>query len=213
MTLALTLSALIAAPAQGSSPFNSHAASADDPAAHAAEQALIARVRTGDAAAFGQLMEQYFPMSVRFAARFFRERTDAEDIAQEVFSRIWTGREMWEPTVSIRAYVLGSIRHRALNILKHQGVEARYAVSAATADDERTEHDAAAALEQSAEIAALRVAIDELPERRKVALTLRYEHGMSHAEVGAALGVTTKAAKELLARTLEALHTRLAKLR
>ena len=211
MTLALRLFALVAAPARGSS-FHDGREAVNDAAARAAERSLVVRIRAGDAAAFAGVMEQHFRAAVRFATGFLHDRTEAEDVAQEVFTRIWTGRTTWEPKTSVRAYVLGSIRHRALNVLKHQGVETRYATSVGV-DHERVDADESSTIEHVAEVVALRVAIEGLPERRRIALTLRYEHEMSHAEVGAVLGVSAKAAKELLARTLEALHTKLAKLR
>jgi len=208
------LTALASEVNEGPGPRSSHGI-VESPEVLAEERALIERVRGGDAEAFGVLMTRYFAHAVRLAAHFVHDRAEAEDVAQDVFARLWAGREAWRPTTSVRAYVLGAVRHRALNVLKHQGVEARYAVSmGAAADDrdDRAEANPAHRLDRAVELAALHRAVDELPERRRAALTLRYAMGLSHAEVGEALGVSPKAAKELLARTLEALHARLSTL-
>jgi len=212
MTLVLTLAALGASSRDGSHHTDGRRA-VQDSVAIDAERALVQRVRSGDGSAFKALMEVHFAPAVRFAAGFLREHAAAEDVAQDVFTKIWLGRETWFPAVSVRAYVLGAVRHRALNVLKHRGVETRYTESAAGIDDAQVEAEIIHTLDNAVEVVALRRAIDALPDRRRVALTLRYEMGLSHAEIGDALGVSAKAVKELLARTLEALHGQLHSLR
>jgi len=171
------------------------------------ERAIVQRVRAGDADAFRALMEGHFGRAARFAYTFVRERDAAEDIAQDVFARIWESRTNWTLQVSVRAYVLGAVRNRALDVIKHRRVEARHMAADPDVRD-GVDPVGSVRLERLAELRLLQIAVAELPERRRIALSLRYEHELSHAEVGAALGVSAKAAKELILRTLDALRAR-----
>lgn len=213
MTLALSILEVLAAPAgtEGGGGTERRNQAADTEARRASderERIWVAGIRRGDPDAFRAVMEAYFEHAVRFAFGFVRERDVAEDVAQEVFARIWARRDEWTPQTSVRAYVLGAVRNRALDVLKHRGVEARH-VELERSFMDGGEAVGNTALERAADLKVLYEAVAELPERRRMALMLRYEHGLSHAEVGAALGVTAKAAKELIVRTLDGLRIRL----
>jgi len=220
MTLGLVLSQLWAPPShewsgEGTSPSAERrtddridAVQAEREAERRAERALVERIRDGDANAFRVLMETHFTRATRFAYTFVHERDLADDIAQDVFTRIWDVRHNWNPAVSIRAYVLGAIRHRALDVLKHRGVEARY-VLLERAHGEADETMLDDGIDRATTLRALARAVAELPERRQAALALRYTLGLTHAEVGDALGVSAKAAKELIVRTLDSLRVTL----
>jgi RNA polymerase sigma-70 factor (ECF subfamily) len=207
VTFALSLAPLFAASRDSTVWRDAHADVVADPVATEIERAMIQRVGEGDPDAFRTLMEAHFPHAVRFAKSLLHDTEIAEDVAQDVFVKIWDARTTWMPSVSVRAYVLGAVRNRALNVIRHRHVEADYRTHVTVEPDrssntlDRLSHDA--------DVAALDLAIAELPERRRMAITLRYRHELSHAEVGAALGVSAKAAKELIARTLEALYSRL----
>ncbi len=172
------------------------------------ELALIRRIQNGDADAFRTLVVSYFDRTSRFAFGLVRDRETAEDIAQEIFTHLWANHSDWQPRSSIVAYLFRAARNRSLNALKHHGVEARFA-EASQQLSEDTADSAEMEIEAAQIFAALRHALDELPDRRRSALTLRYEYGLSHAEIGETLGITPKASRELIARTLESLRVRL----
>lgn len=212
-TSVLNLALLLAAP---DPPDAWRAVEADPPVdrtAVDADRRLVARIQDGDADAFRTLMEREFPVAVRFGTSIVHDREAAADLAQDVFAKVWMHRAEWFPHTSPRAYLLGAVRHGAMNLVKHRAVRARYATSGMALFEEVTEPVSTEVLEQTAELLALRQAIARLPERRRMAIALRYEHGLSHAEVGVALEISPKAAKELLARTLSALYTELRSLR
>lgn len=215
MTLALNVARMLWATPADRSFFGQTSSSSDltrqrDQAALDAERSLIQHVREGDPDAFRALMEQHFAHASRLANTFVHDQDAAEDIAQGVFARIWNQREHWDPSVSIRAYILGSVRHAALNVLKHRDVQSRYAALEIVED--RIAHNGTDRLERVAQLVALHHAITDLPERRRFALTLRFEMDLTYPEVGSALGISANAAKELVVRTIESLRVRLRKL-
>lgn len=174
------------------------------------EATLVARVRAGDEAAFQSLYLTHHDGLWRFAYTYVRSRDVAEELVQEVFLSLWNARATWEVTTRARAWLFAAVRHLALNHLRHERVVARaHGTGAAIATGVATieaatmgaapenQHDAVEARELDAAVAR---AIAELPERRRIAMTLRWKEDMSALEIATVLGTTPEAVRVLLTR-------------
>lgn len=181
---------------------------------------LVRAVQAGDEDAFRRLMLAYYNPVLRFAYTLMRSVPAAEDLTQDVFERIWDTRTQLDPTRSIKAYLFTTTRNRALNALKHQAavqrVEARAAWEAAegrpepiatTPEDDFFDRVTAAA--EAGAVTALVQAIAELPERRRTVLALRFEQQLTFRGIGEVLGISEKAAQQLVIRTLAELRQKL----
>lgn len=185
-----------------------------DPAAserqHDAERALVDRVRSGDELAFRELMDTYFNRVARFTYGIVKSREVAQDIAQDVLANVWHARKDWSPRYSIKSYLFGAARNRALNELKHLSVkevhEGEIELEITTNATGTDIHDRLT-LERA--VRALRIAVSHLPERRQTALRLRYEEGMTYPAIAATLGISVKSAEQLVALTVKALRKEL----
>jgi len=183
--------------------------------ARAMEQTLVARVRAGDEAAFRALMQEYFPRIARFAMGIVGARDVADDIAQDVLASVWAQHTTWAPAHSIKAYLFGSARNRALNELKRRRVRA----SAAPVITEALEYHAASAPSAVDDvvigemIVALRRLVAHLPERRRTAIRLRYEEGLTYPAIAEILSVSVKSAEQLVALTVQSLRKGLRRFR
>jgi RNA polymerase sigma-70 factor (ECF subfamily) len=175
------------------------------------EDADAARIRAGDAAAFDRVVDTYFDTLVRFAVTFLHARDTAEDVVQTVFVRIWAGHETWRPTVGIRAYLFRAVRNQSFTELTRTRAESRtQSIVERAGDIPPTADDI---LERDERMIALRAALAGLAERRRTALRLRFEEELSYADVGTVLGVSEKAAQELVSRAVGTLRARLSHLR
>jgi RNA polymerase sigma-70 factor (ECF subfamily) len=181
----------------------------------AADTELLARLRSGEESAYRDLITRYNERLSRFAFGIVRARDVAADIAHDVLLRVWERRESWEPEHSLKSYLFGAARNRALDELKHRGVHAR----AESAIVETVTHRATSTpdvvdqLSFDAMAAALRSAIAGLPERRRTALKLRYEEGMTYPAIADVLGVSVKSAEQLVALTVQELRKTLRRFR
>jgi RNA polymerase sigma-70 factor (ECF subfamily) len=201
--------------------FATHQRSSDGPAVnnavavHNEEANLIARVRGGDEAAFESLYLAHHDELWRFAYTYVRSRDVAEELVQDVFLAIWGTRATWEVHTRVRAWMYGSLRHLALNHLRHERVVTRSNSAGRHAGSETEQlgsaqiyeatmgtppMDQQLALEAKEIDDAVVHAIAELPERRRIAMTLRWKHDMSSLEIARVLGTTPEAVRTLLTR-------------
>jgi RNA polymerase sigma-70 factor (ECF subfamily) len=185
------------------------------------EASLVARIRAGDESAFQALYLRHHDDLWRFAYAYVRSRDVAEELVQDVFLSLWNTRAAWEVTTRPRAWLFASVRHLALNHLRHERVVARaHGEAGASGGTGRAaevhgdsalarigsstmgappagQHEAVEARELDDAIAR---AIAELPERRRIAMTLRWKEDMSSLEIATVLGTTPEAVRVLLTR-------------
>ena len=194
-------------------------------AAHNEEANLVARVRGGDEAAFESLYLAHHDELWRFAYTYVRSRDVAEELVQDVFLAIWGTRATWEVHTRVRAWMYASVRHLALNHLRHERVVTRSIYAGRNAASETVQEVVASRLhettmgappmDQQLSLEAKEIdeavvhAIAELPERRRIAMTLRWKHDMSSLEIARVLGTSPEAVRTLLTRARADLATML----
>ena len=179
-------------------------------AVHSEEWNLVARIRGSDEKAFESLYLAHHDELWSFAYTYVRSRDIAEELVQDVFLAVWGTRQTWDVHTRVRAWLFASIRHLALNHLRHERIVARTIQIAQTASggDGATEAVAMAAppMDQLLAIEAEELdnaclqAIGELPDRRRIAMTLRWKHDMSALEIARVIGTTPEAVRTLLTR-------------
>lgn len=177
----------------------------------------LERIRAGDEAAFEELFSAYYPALCGFAQSYVRAPDVAEELVQDVFLRIWEGHAHWNPTNGIRAYLFAACRNRALDHRKHERIVARTAKEARGAGRAPGLGQPALSPDnemQAAELQeALRRAVHELPERRRAVVILRWQHGLTHAEIARVLGISVKGVETQFGRAIASLRDRLARFR
>jgi len=141
----------------------------------------------------------------------------AEELVQEVFLSLWRGRVDWVVRTSVRGWLYAAVRHRALNHIRHARVDRRLrervdaAVRTSPVGDPTHCDEAQVAMgtpPTDAQVAveireldeALAHAISGLSEGRRIAMTLRWKHELSAAEIAQVLGTTPESVRVLLSR-------------
>src|ERR1700689_3638350 len=86
-----------------------------------ADEDLMALVRDGDPLAFEVIFDRHAGAAFSLAYRMCGRRTAAEDIVQEAFLSLWRRGSRFEPgRGNVRAWVLGAVRHKAIDSFRHQ---------------------------------------------------------------------------------------------
>lgn len=177
---------------------------------------LMLQVREGNAAAFEELVVRYQDRLVSVLEHLVGTRTLAEDLAQEVFLRVYRSRERYTPDAKFSTYLFTIANNLATNALRDlaRRREVQVAVDPAASGATSLDELAVAASGQmptrvadKAELrAVVRQALGLLNERQRMAVLLNKFEGMSYAEIGAAMNLSPEAVKSLLARAREHLR-------
>lgn len=163
----------------------------------AADLVLIALLQRGDAKALATIMLQYTDRLTRLAFYTTGSRDVADDIVQRVFVELWERRATLH-LERLRPYLFRAVRNRAINECDATAVRTRYRATA---------HVEAAAIEPSPEDRILtetvvHSAVNQLSERRRFAIRLRFDEQMTHAEIGEVMEISPLAAQLLVTRAL-----------
>lgn len=181
-------------------------------------------VKAGDEQSFGLLLQRYRTPLVNFLYRMVRSREQAEDLAQEVFIRVYRAREEYVPSAKFTTWLFRIATNLALNSLRdhrHQKLEismdAPLTADAEDGDEKPFEvADKHPTIEQELleedRKKMIRHAIEKLPEKQRAAVLLHKYQELDYAEIAKILSVSESALKSLLFRAYESLRVELAPL-
>src|SRR5579871_583809 len=177
---------------------------------------LMLRVKEGDGASFGVLLDKHRLSVIHFLYRMVQNHAVAEELAQEVFLRVYRSRSTYEPTAKFTTWLFRIATHLALNSLrdgKNEKLQDRL-------DDDsgdlpaRQVSDTRPSVEQSmvyrARLDEVRRAIKTLPEKQRAAVLMHKYEEMEYSQIAAVLSCSESAVKSLLFRAYETLRARLA---
>lgn len=166
---------------------------------------VISRIRRGDEEAYSELVRVHYPGLFDFTYHYTRSVQATEDILQDVFLNIWEKRAGWRPDQSVRAYLYGAARNRAFNYLRSRKETAEPDTAHLHSSEE-----ADAELNLAELSRAYRVAVSELPERRREVFRLSRLYGLTYAEIAEVLGISINTVRSQVSAALEHLRRRLA---
>jgi RNA polymerase sigma-70 factor, ECF subfamily len=185
---------------------------------------LMLDVKAGDEASFELLLQRYRTPLVNFLFRMVRNREQAEDLAQEVFLRVYRAREEYVPSAKFTTWLFRIATNLALNSMRdnrHQKMEVSIdaPVTMDAEDGDERPLDVAEKspnieqhLVEDVRVKMIRHAINKLPEKQRAAVLLHKYQELDYAEIAKILSCSESALKSLLFRAYEALRVELAPL-
>ena len=177
---------------------------------------LMLRVKEGDSASFGVLLEKHRNPVIHFLYRMVQNPAVAEELAQEVFLRVYRSRASYEPTAKFTTWLFRIATHLALNSLRDRKNERKQESLDDGFEDQpvRQVSDARPNVEQAmlyqARLAEVKQAIQTLPEKQRAAVLMHKYEEMEYSQIARALNCSESAVKSLLFRAYETLRARLA---
>jgi RNA polymerase sigma-70 factor (ECF subfamily) len=185
---------------------------------------LMLDVKAGDEQSFALLLHRYRTPLVNFLYRMVRNREQAEDLAQEVFIRVYRARADYVPSAKFTTWLFRIATNLALNSVRdtrHQRMEVSLdaPVTVDTEDGDGRPLDVAEKnpnieehLVQEAQRDMIRHAIEKLPEKQRAAVLLHKYQELDYGEISKILECSESALKSLLFRAYETLRVELAPL-
>jgi len=178
----------------------------------------MVKASTGDAASFDLLVERHRSSVVNHLYRLVRCRDIAEELAQDVFIRVFRSRANYRPEAKFTTWLFHITANVGLNWRRDTRREAGYVLlDARERNTPKLEvcdptPRADEVLIRECRLQAIRDAIEKLPARQVAAILLHKYEGMEYSEIAVALGCSVQALKSLLFRSYETLRLRLAHL-
>jgi RNA polymerase sigma-70 factor (ECF subfamily) len=179
---------------------------------------VMLRVKAGDQSAFDYLVQKYRRPLVSFMYRMARNSAAAEDLAQEVFLRVYRSRQTYEASAKFTTWLYRIATNLAVNHARDTRHERPEVTVSLDEPDEETGTTldvadgtitAEAALVRRERMLAIRSKVEALPERQKLAVIMHKYQQMDYKQIAEALKLSESATKSLLFRAYEALREQL----
>ena len=179
---------------------------------------VMLRVKTGDESAFAYLVQKYRRPMVSFMFRLCHNPSTAEELAQEVFLRVYRSRTSYEPSAKFTTWLYRIATNLAVNHARdtrHERPENTVRLDEPDSETGTTPDLAADSLTAEEQIlkrerlAAIRSEVNALPERQRMAVLMHKYQQMDYREIAAVLKLSESATKSLLFRAYETLREQL----
>jgi len=176
---------------------------------------LMLRVREGDEACFTALLERHRNAVIHFLYRMVLNQAVAEELAQDVFLRVYRFRSNYEPTAKFTTWLFRIATHLGLNWIRDEWHEkTKESLDREQDGATRQVRDRSRTVEQEmvyqVRLREVRQAIENLPSKQRAAVVMHKYEELGYAEIANVLRCSESAVKSLLFRAYESLRMRLA---
>ncbi|HHI69589.1 MAG TPA: RNA polymerase sigma factor [Rhodobacteraceae bacterium] len=172
------------------------------------DEALMVLYANGDQKAARALTMRLVPKVVGYAARLLQDVAEAEDVAQDAMLRLWKIAPQWrQGEAKVTTWLYRVVTNLCTDRLRKRRGDKSIDAVPEPVDDQPSAPDGLIEKERAA---ALRKALDSLPERQRQAVVLRHLEGASNPEIAQIMEISTEAVESLTARGKRALKSALA---
>jgi RNA polymerase sigma-70 factor (ECF subfamily) len=177
---------------------------------------LMLRVREGDETSFALLLERHRRPVVHFLYRMVPNQAVSEELAQEVFLRVYRSRASYEPTAKFTTWLFRIATHLALNWIrdnkkeKNQESLSEERMEGAERQVSDGQPTVEARMLYQSRLEEVRNAIEALPGKQRAAVVMHKFEDLEYTQIARALSCSESAVKSLLFRAYETLRGRLA---
>jgi RNA polymerase sigma-70 factor (ECF subfamily) len=170
----------------------------------------MSRIREGDMDAFRLLVEAHQSRVIGTISKMLGSESEAEDLAQQVFIRVWKSAPRYKPTAKFTTWLFRITRNLVFNELRRRRHFAGR-TDEMPEQTERAEREPDRVMLEGELQDAIQKAIDQLPETQRLAIVLRRFEEMPYEEIAKVMDTTVPAVKSILFRARSELREKLAK--
>ena len=175
---------------------------------------LMSLISGGDEKAFERLVEKHQTLIIGTVAYMLGNNSDVEDVAQQVFVRVWKSARRYVPRAKFTTWLLKITRNLVFNEMRRRKRHATTPMPTGIEGEElplKDEHGSTpdASLLESELQGAIESAIADLPETQRMAVVLRRYEELSYEQIAEVLDQTVPAVKSLLFRARTELREKL----
>ena len=163
---------------------------------------LASRIKCGDEQAFELLFRKYYIPLCRFVNKYLNNSDDAKCIVQEVFTRIWEGRENIDPEDSLNAYLFKIAQNISINKLRRKQVESKYIEIYKLVYIENSENSPYDSLVGNEMNEKLSFAVNKMPPKCRKVFDLSRMDGLKYSEIAKTLHISVKTVEAHMSKAL-----------
>lgn len=169
------------------------------------EQLLIKKLRSGDPEAFSDIFSTYYKDLVMFAYSFTKEFSNAEEIVQETFVKLWEDHDRLDVQVSLKSLLLKSVQNRFIDWHRHKKIVSNHS-SYVLNNSPLFEYETDNYVLRSELEGRIEKAIANLPEKFKQAYEMNRYGGLKYQEIAEKLIVSVRTVEVRISKALELLR-------
>lgn len=170
---------------------------------------VASRIKIGDEQAFELLFRKYYIRLCCFANKFLNDPEEARDVVQQVFTKIWEGRQDIDPEESLNAYLFRITQNICINKLRRSKVESKYAeIYKLVYIDHRQISPFESLMSDELE-KNITIAVAKIPPRCKRVFELSRIEGLKYIEIAAVLNISIKTVETQMSKALQILRLEL----
>ncbi|SEN38585.1 RNA polymerase sigma-70 factor, ECF subfamily [Chitinophaga rupis] len=170
------------------------------------DQDLLKKLKEGDEPAFRELYARHNRQVLAFAYHMTHSAIDAEDILQETFLRLWTGREQLPDIMHVGNYLFTIAKNKTLDHLRKVSLQQKL-IDQVWANLSETTNDLELQLEARESKNLIQQAVAQLSPQKQTIFQLSRQQGLNHDEIAAQLRLSKSRVKNLLVETLKYIRT------
>jgi len=170
---------------------------------------LLRKIKDGDTVATRILVDQYLDRIVNYGTQMLGDRSEAEEVAQEAFLRLWRNLDKWRA----EAPVIHWLQRVTYNLCIDHLRKKKLVNIDDIAEPEDPSENPARMLHQAHVSTAVNEAIQKLPERQRAAIVFAHQEGLSNIETAEFMEISVEAVESLLSRGRRGLRSLLKGLR
>nr|WP_321356908.1 RNA polymerase sigma-70 factor [uncultured Draconibacterium sp.] len=163
---------------------------------------LVKLLKKGDMSAFDLIYKKYSRRLYGFVLRYVKQETDAEEIVQEVFIKIWKSRDAINTYSSFESFLFTIAHNATVNLLKKRVPEQKYKEYVKSLQHIDESYELTDEIYYKELIDKFQDLLKELSPRQQEIYQLSREEGLSHKEIAEKLGISTNTVKNHLVTTL-----------
>lgn len=169
---------------------------------------LLLQLQKGDRVAFYNIYERYSKRLYWFILRYIKVEVDAEGIVQEVFIKIWEGRDKLDVDASFESYLFTITYNATINLLRKKASEHKYLEHLKSIRQIQKAPDLIDEIQFKELNEKVKTLLNELTPRQKEIFKLSREEGLTHNEIAKKLDVSLNTVKKHMANALSFLKSR-----
>ena len=168
------------------------------------EAVTIEALQNGDHKAFEEIFLIYFDKVKCFLSGFLKSESEAEELAQDIFVKLWINRQSLNPQKPFNTYIFTIARNTALNYLKHKLVEEKFKSSYSSDDYELTSSSDEILFAKEINLL-VEMALSKMSFQRRRIYQMSRNEGCSNEEIALQLGISKRTVENQLSLTIKEL--------